>query len=333
VAETLLREVVHEIGETAALLAQQVRGGHPYVRERQLGRVLGMQTDLVQLAAPLEAGHAALKHQKADAVAADGRIGGDDGDDEVGEDAVADEGLGSVDDVLVALAPSSGADAGDVRPAAGLGHGERADLLAGQRGPHEAVDEIGRAVGTDVRQGDPTGEECGHQATGGARLEERLLHRDRVEQVTTLPADLLGERDAEQSLLRRGEVQLARDRAGVLPVLQVGRDLAADELAGGVPQRFAVVTAGDRLTGSRRAGRDLVPRSRGLLNLPSRRAPLVPRGPLLGDHRSDTSSATIRERTHSPSPLAWGSNRVEAATPSPSSPRIRTLTAPRLGST
>ncbi len=41
---------------------------------------------------------------------------------------------------------------------------------------------------------------------------------------------------------------------------------------------------------------------------------------------------TCRERIHSPSALAWGSNRVEAATPCPSSPRITTLTAPRFGS-
>ena len=39
-------------------------------------------------------------------------------------------------------------------------------------------------------------------------------------------------------------------------------------------------------------------------------------------HRRSSWTCTTRERTHSPSPLACGSNRVEAATPSPSRPRI-----------
>ena len=49
-------------------------------------------------------------------------------------------------------------------------------------------------------------------------------------QVAALAADLLGEGDPEQSLLARGLVQLARDRAGVLPLLEVRRHLAAHEL-------------------------------------------------------------------------------------------------------
>jgi exopolyphosphatase/pppGpp-phosphohydrolase len=56
--------------------------------------------------------------------------------------------------------------------------------------------------------------------------------------------------------------------------------------------------------------------------------------PSLGSvaHSRVPSTFTSRDRTHSPSPLACGSNRVDAATPSPRRPRISTLTAPRLGS-
>ena len=42
--------------------------------------------------------------------------------------------------------------------------------------------------------------------------------------------------------------------------------------------------------------------------------------------------AAVRERRYSPSPLAWGSGRVEAATPAPSSPTTTKFSALRLGS-
>ena len=75
---------------------------------------------------------------------------------------------------------------------------------------------------------------AGHQPAGGTGLEHRLLQGDRVEQVAALAADRLREGDAEQPLLRGGPVQLARDLAGVLPLLEVRRDLAADELGRGL---------------------------------------------------------------------------------------------------
>ena len=123
----------------------------------------------------------------------------------------------------------------DVGAAAGLGDRERADLLAGQRRPDEPVDQVGRAVGRDVRQRDAAGEQRGHQPAGRAGLEHPLLQVDRVEQVAALAADRLGERDAEQTLLRGRQVQLARDLAGVLPLLEVRRHLAPHELARGLP--------------------------------------------------------------------------------------------------
>ena len=181
----------------------------------------------------------------------------------------------------------------DVGAAAGLGDGERADRVAGQRRPDEPVDEVGVAAGGDVGQRDAGGEQPGHQAARRAGVEHRLLQHDAVEQVAATAADLLGERDAEQAVVTGRAVQRARDLAGVLPLLQVRRDLAADELGRGRPQRVA-------LLGSFTAG---------------------PPG-----------CATHRERSHSPSPLACGSNRVDAATPWPSRPWTTTLTAPRLGS-
>src|SRR5918999_1480495 len=51
-------EVLHEVGEALALLAEEVGGRHPHVVEEQLGGVLGVQAHLVEVAAALEPLHA-----------------------------------------------------------------------------------------------------------------------------------------------------------------------------------------------------------------------------------------------------------------------------------
>ncbi len=71
--EALLREVGHEIAKALALLAEQVRDGDAHVGEGQLGGVLGVLADLLEVAPALEALHAALDHDQADAAVALGR--------------------------------------------------------------------------------------------------------------------------------------------------------------------------------------------------------------------------------------------------------------------
>jgi len=48
---------VHELDEALALLAQQVGGGDLDVGEEQLGGVLGVLADLLEVPAPVEAVH------------------------------------------------------------------------------------------------------------------------------------------------------------------------------------------------------------------------------------------------------------------------------------
>jgi hypothetical protein len=48
--QPLLRELVHEIGEAHAFRAEQVRLRHPDVVEEELGRVLAVEPDLVEVA-------------------------------------------------------------------------------------------------------------------------------------------------------------------------------------------------------------------------------------------------------------------------------------------
>src|SRR5690606_30207534 len=124
-------EVLHEVDEPHALLAEEVLLGDADVVEEQLGGVLRVHADLVQVAAALEALHAALHDQEADALGPGGRAGLGDDDDEVGEDAVGDEGLRAVQYGVVALPDRGGLDALQVGAGGGLGHRDRGDDLAG----------------------------------------------------------------------------------------------------------------------------------------------------------------------------------------------------------
>ena len=92
-------EVGHDQLEALVLLAEQVLLRHLDVGEGQLAGVGGVPAHLLQLLRHLVAGHLALEHEEGDAVVAAllGRLAG--ADEEVGADAVGDEGLGAVDDV------------------------------------------------------------------------------------------------------------------------------------------------------------------------------------------------------------------------------------------
>ena len=61
--------------EARALGAEEVVLGHPHVGERQLGGVLGVQPHLVEVAPALEALHAALDDEQADALVAGVGVG------------------------------------------------------------------------------------------------------------------------------------------------------------------------------------------------------------------------------------------------------------------
>src|SRR6478609_5594983 len=78
--DALLREVHHQRDEAGALLSEEV----------------GLRDlDVVEVAAALEARHAAFDDEQADALVACVGVGAAHDDDQVGQDAVADEGLGA----------------------------------------------------------------------------------------------------------------------------------------------------------------------------------------------------------------------------------------------
>ena len=110
-----------------------------------------------------------------------GRLAG--ADEEVGADAVGDEGLGAVDDVAAVDPLGEGGDAGDVGAGAGLGDPQRADLLAGDPRHQPALLLLLGAEVEDRRHRDRgVGVEPGGDAAGAAGAGQ-LLDPDRVVQV------------------------------------------------------------------------------------------------------------------------------------------------------
>ncbi len=172
-------------------------------------------------------------------------------DEEVGADAVGDEGLGAVDDVAAVDLPGVGGDAGDVGAGARLGDAEGADLLAGDPWHQPALLLLLGAEVEDRRHRDRgVGVEAGGDAAGAAGARQ-LLDPDRVVQVgAALAAELLGELEAEEAELGAAGVELAGEFARRLPLVDVGGDLLDDEATDRLAQ-LLVLLAERRQDGSR----------------------------------------------------------------------------------
>ncbi len=151
-------------------------------------------------------------------------------DEEVGADAVGDEGLGAVDDVAAVDPLGEGRDAGDVGAGAGLGDAQGADLLAGDPRHQPALLLLLGAEVEDRRHRDRgVGVEAGGDPARAARVRQ-LLDPDRVVQVrAALAAVLLGELQAEEAELGAALVEVAGEFPCLLPLVDVGSDLLGDE--------------------------------------------------------------------------------------------------------
>ena len=163
-------------------------------------------------------------------------------DEEVGADAVGDEGLGSVDEVAAVDPLRGGGDAGDIGAGSRLGDAEGADLLAGDPRDQPALLLLVGAEVEDRRHRDRNvGVEPGGDAAGAAGAGQ-LLDPDRVVQVgAALAAVLLGELEAEETELGAAPVELTGEFPRLLPLVDVRRDLLADEAADGLPQLLVLL--------------------------------------------------------------------------------------------
>ena len=130
-------------------------GRQLHVLEEQLRRVGRIHPELLELAAAAEARRiVGLDHHQRDALGALRRIGLGDHDDQVGVLAVGDEGLRAVEHIAVAGFLRGGAHALQVGAGAGLGHGDRADQLAGRELRQPALLLLLGAVMQDIGRDD-----------------------------------------------------------------------------------------------------------------------------------------------------------------------------------
>ncbi len=214
-----------------------------------------MHADLVEVAPAFEAVHAPFDHEQRQPAVPFGRVGLRGDDHQVGVDAVGDERLGAVDDVLVAVAHRRGGDAGEVGSGAGLGHRDRRDQLARRDPGQPSVGLLVGAVLDEVRRGDVVVEGQAEAGAADARRGE-LLADDRVEPEVVRPAAavLLGDRHPEEPVLPGREVQLTRGDAGCLPLQVVRCRLLGHERGEGLAERLVVVVE-DRAHGATVGGR------------------------------------------------------------------------------
>ena len=223
-AEALLREVVDHLAEALALGDEQVLDRHARVVEEELRRVLRVHADLLEVAAALEARRVALDDEHADALVALRRVGLDRGHEQVAVDAVRDERLRAVDDVVVAVADRLRLDAGEVGPGAGLGHRDRGDERAVGDARQPALLLLLVAVLEEVRQADVVVQRQA-DAEAAERQAEALLAEDDVEAEVVDPrsAVLVRHLGRDEPVARR---RRRRPRGGRCPPAPTPRSAA-----------------------------------------------------------------------------------------------------------
>ncbi|MNP18853.1 hypothetical protein D3C76_1113520 [compost metagenome] len=129
----LLGQLLHQLDETLAFFrAEQVGHRHTDVVEEQLRSVLAFLAELVEDAATAEARQIIdLQHDNRHALRAQGRVGLAYQQHQIGLGAIGNEGLGAIDDVVIAIADGLGLDVLKVSTGTRLGHGDRRDQFAG----------------------------------------------------------------------------------------------------------------------------------------------------------------------------------------------------------
>ena len=170
-----------------------------------------------------------------------GRLAG--ADEEVGADAVGDEGLGAVDDVAAGGAARRGGDRGDVGARARLGDPQRADLLALDPRHHPPLPLLLVAEVEDRRQGDRGVRVEARGDASRAPRPRQLLDPHRVVQVVAaLAAVALRELQAEEAELGAAAVEVTGEFPRRLPLVDVRRHLGGDETLDRPAQLLVLLT-------------------------------------------------------------------------------------------
>ena len=187
----------------------------------------------------LKARHTPLHGKQREALRALVRVGLGHHDHQVGVDAVGDERLGSVEDVVVAFFDRPGLDALKITASARFGHGDRRDHLPGaELGqpallllPGGQVEQVGRD--DVVVQSEPEA-----AVAAGHRLftDDGVVPEVRV----SAAAVLLRHRHAQEALLAGLQPYAAVDDLVLLPLLVVRSDVPVQERPVGLPEQFVL---------------------------------------------------------------------------------------------
>ena len=133
---------------------------------------------------------------------------------------------------MIAVSHRARGQAGDVGATARLGDRQRADLPPGQDRRHPARPLLGGAELDDRRRRDAVAAQADHRADRGPGHHQLLRHRQDVAEVAAGAADLLGVADAHEARGRQLAVQRARELAGLVPGVGVGRQRRLGEPPG-----------------------------------------------------------------------------------------------------
>src|ERR1017187_7689313 len=142
---------------------------------------------------------------------------------------------------MVAVSNRRGAEAGDIGPAGGLGDRQGRDLRARENFGQYPRFQRGAPGVQDRRRSDRVREERSAQpaATGTRDL---LGHDQMKKDVTRRAAVLLRVTDPEKADIGCLAVEIPRESLGLVPIIDVRRDLAPDEAAHEVTELFVLAT-------------------------------------------------------------------------------------------
>ena len=209
--------------------------GNAAVREKQFGRILAVQSHLVEGTALLEAGGPVFDQVERDGLVGIffmGIFGRHDG--QVAEDAVGDEGLHAIDHQLPPIFFGRGRHAAQVAAGARLAHGHRGNDVAGG-----ASRKIGLllgviAVGHDVRHHDVAVQRCPQPAVVGTR--DFLDADDRKPEIPAQPAVGRGQGRAEKAFPPHFPPHLPGDPLIGFPSVDMGHHFPVHEGAQPLPE-------------------------------------------------------------------------------------------------
>ncbi len=228
-------EPAHQHRGAAVFFAEQVCFRHLDVVEHQFAGIRAAHAELVEFLRRGET-EVALDDKRGDAARSGVGIGLGVDDEDVGVGTVGDPHLGAVEQPAIGRALGLHRHADHVGTGPGLGHRERADVLAADEARQVFFALRVVAVAMDLVDAEVRVRAVGQPHR--CRRAADFLHRDDVREVTHVAAAvLLGHGDAEQAHVAELRPQLVGKLVGAVDVGRARRDLGLGEFGDRVAQQ------------------------------------------------------------------------------------------------